>query len=130
MGTAGRPLVLVVDDDHEMRDLLCMMLGGDGYRVVAAADGGEGLDIARRDGPDLILVDAMMPHLDGAAFCWAYFEGGGSAPVVLISAGNSDVIATTIEACGAAAFVTKPFDVDEVLDMIARLLGRPSPQMA
>jgi two-component system, chemotaxis family, chemotaxis protein CheY len=115
-------LILVVEDDRDLRDLLVMMLSDEGYRVVTAADGLDGLKVARGDSPDLILVDAGMPRLDGAGFCRAYRAEGGPAPVILVSAGHAEQIATTVEACGAVAYIAKPFEVDLVLDTVTRHL--------
>ena len=84
----------------------------------------EALDLARSSTPDVILVDAGMPRLDGAGFCRAYCEAGGVSPVILISAGGDKVIAETVEACGAAAFIPKPFDIGEALETVSRLVSR------
>jgi CheY-like chemotaxis protein len=69
-----RLLILVVDDDHDLRELLVSLLDDEGYRTSTAVDGIDALEIARRDGPALILVDANMPRLDGAGFCRTYRE--------------------------------------------------------
>jgi DNA-binding response OmpR family regulator len=122
--------ILVVEDDTELRDLLVLLLADEGYRVVMAVDGVDGLLMARGEAPDLILVDSIMPRLDGAGFCRAYREEGGSAPVIVVSAGDPVHITPSVEACGAAAVIAKPFEVDEVLETVARHVGghgHPSP---
>jgi two-component system chemotaxis response regulator CheY len=123
MAAEGIPaLILVVEDNRDLRELLVMMLADEGYRFATAIDGIDGLGVAREERPDLILVDAGMPRLDGAGFCRAYREAGGPAPVILVSAGDPELIEKTVEACGAVAYIGKPFDVDLVLDTVARHL--------
>jgi two-component system chemotaxis response regulator CheY len=118
----SRPVILVAEDDADIRDLLTDLLDDAGYRVVAAVDGLAALDAARSCEPDIILVDAGMPRLDGAGFCRAYRDDGGTAAVVLISAAADDVIAATTEACGAAASIPKPFEIEQILETVARVL--------
>jgi DNA-binding response OmpR family regulator len=117
------PLILVVEDDHGLRELLVALLAGEGYRVVTAADGLDALEVVGRGPPDLILVDAGMPRLDGAGFCRAYRAAGGAAPVIVVSAASPRRIAATAVACGAAAFVAKPFNIADVLATVARHLA-------
>jgi DNA-binding response OmpR family regulator len=118
----ARPLILVVDDDRDLRELLASLLEDEGYRTSTAVDGVDALEAARRDNPALILVDATMPRLDGAAFCRSYRDDGGTAPVILISAGRPEQIMVAVEACGAAAFIAKPFAIEEVVDTVARCI--------
>jgi CheY-like chemotaxis protein len=117
------PLVLVADDDGEICDLLASLLSDEGYRTVTAPDGVQALDVTRQERPDLILMDLTMPHLDAAGFCEAYRSAGGTAPIVLTSAGHPTADAEIAEACGAVAFVPKPFDIDQLLAIISSCLG-------
>jgi CheY-like chemotaxis protein len=117
------PLILVADDDPEIRELLGMLLRDEGYRVVAAADGLRALDAAREESPGLILIDASMPRLDGPGFCRAYRANGGTAPIVVISARLDAEIEATVEACGAVAHVVKPFEVDDLLSTVATAIA-------
>jgi CheY-like chemotaxis protein len=118
----ARPLVLIVDDDRDLRELLASLLDDEGYRTSTAVDGLDALEAARRDNPAVILVDATMPRLDGAEFCRAYREDGGTAPVILISAGRPEQFMKAVEACGAAAFIAKPFAIEDVLETVARCI--------
>jgi CheY-like chemotaxis protein len=120
---ATAPLILIADDDGEICDVLVLLLADEGYRTVTAADGILALDVARRASPDLILIDVAMPRLGGAGFCEAYRAAGGTAPVVLTSAGHPKAVADAAETWGAAAFVPKPFDIDGLLMTIASCLG-------
>lgn len=112
-----------------MREVLVMILRDEGYRTASAADGLEALDVAECEQPDVILTDYAMPHLDGAGFCRAYRERGGAAPIVLITAAlrvTTDEARTAAEACGAAAFIEKPFTLDALLETISRVLPPPA----
>jgi two-component system response regulator MprA len=117
------PLILVADDDPEIRELLAILLSDEGYRVVVAADGLRALDVAREESPGLILLDVSMPRLDGPGFCLAYREGGGAAPIVVLSATLDAAIEATVEACGAVAHVVKPFEIDDLLSTIATAIA-------
>jgi CheY-like chemotaxis protein len=117
------PLILVADDEGEICDLLATLLADEGYRTATASDGIRALDLARHEQPDLILMDLSMPRLDAVGFCEAYRSEGGAAPIVLTSAGQRDAGAEAARACGAVAFLAKPFDIDHVLTIISACLG-------
>ena len=126
-GTSPRhPLILVVDDDREIRDLFEILLSDEGYHVITAVDGAQALRRARDERPDLILLDLMMPRVDGVAFSRAYREHGGRAPVILITATAPDHLAAVVEASGVVACIPKPFDVVDVLTTIASYVHRDS----
>jgi CheY-like chemotaxis protein len=111
--TAAR--VLVVDDDRDIRELLVELLGGEGYLVSSAADGRQALLEAHAHRPDVILLDLMMPVMDGWQFRAAQLEDPDLAevPVVVISAFDHDL--------DAAAVIQKPFLVEELLATVHRL---------
>jgi two-component system response regulator MprA len=111
--------VLVVDDQEAIRDTLQTALDDEGYTVECAANGREALDILARSKPCVILLDLMMPVMDGWAFCEAQRRSGDRTPVVLLSAaGRLDEQAQ--ELC-AAAFIPKPFDLDRVISTIEKV---------
>jgi two-component system response regulator MprA len=116
------PTILIIDDDPDIRDMLALVLNGEGYRTIVAMDGLDGLVVAAFMRPDLILLDLAMPRLDGSGFCRTYRERGGGAPIVLITAAQPAAVHVAVEACGAVAFVAKPFGIDEILDAVARHL--------
>jgi DNA-binding response OmpR family regulator len=124
---SDRPIILVADDDPEVLAVLEDLLVDEGYDVVTADDGREALRLAGSRPVDLILLDHTMPHLSGAAFCGAYRERGGGAPVILISAATEPAIADAVAACGAAGYISKPFDIDDVLARIAQHAPPPTP---
>jgi len=121
-----RACVLVVDDDRDIRDTLTLLFDSEGFRAVAAVDGLHALCVADHEQPDVILLDMAMPRLDGPGFCSAYRERGGAAPIVLVTAALADTAAAAVEGCGAAAFVAKPFGIDELLEAVDRCLALPT----
>jgi two-component system, chemotaxis family, chemotaxis protein CheY len=113
------PSILVVDDDPSIRSFVELALGGEGYRVLTAANGARALDVAGQRAPDLILLDMRMPIMDGWAFAQAYRgQDGPHAPIVVITAAtDAGGRAAEIQADG---FLGKPFDLDELLALVER----------
>ena len=118
---SGRRKILVVDDDASIREILATQLARLGYDVELAADGQEGLDAFTKAPPDLVLMDVMMPAMDGRAAYLAMrsHPRGQDIPVVLMSAAADP---SRLDP-GITAFLPKPFDLDQLLDLVARLLG-------
>ena len=116
---AARPRILVAEDDAAIRDLVSDVLEATDYTVVTAEDGAEALGIAHSQSFDLILIDLNMPRVDGETFCRTYREWGGSTPVILLTAATAEDAAAAVETCGAVAYIPKPFDLDELLDIVA-----------
>jgi two-component system, chemotaxis family, chemotaxis protein CheY len=113
-----RPLVLVVDDDPDILEAICDILSGEGYRVARARHGVEALERVKEERPSVILLDLMMPVMDGAAFVEAMRASGGAfdIPIVVISADSSPQRAVAV---GARGFLAKPFDIDALLAQVA-----------
>jgi DNA-binding response OmpR family regulator len=120
------PTVLVVDDDPLLVDLVTHKLRSRGYRVESAADGRAGIERARALSPDLIVLDHMMPMLDGREVLRELRADAvlAAVPVVMLTArrGENDIIDAL--ALGAADFIAKPFSPDELAARVARLLPR------
>ena len=115
--------VLIVEDDPNIRELLQMYLEKDGYAVTCAADGGQGLDKFRAIKPDLVLLDLMMPVLDGWAVCKA-IRAESNTPVIMLTAkGETNDKVQGLKA-GADDYVTKPFEMKELLARIEAVLRR------
>jgi DNA-binding response OmpR family regulator len=111
--------VLVVDDQEAIRATLRTALDDEGFTVECASNGQEALDILGRWDPCVILLDLMMPVMDGWTFCEEQRRSGDRTPVVLLSAaGELDEEAKTL--C-AAGFIAKPFDIDHVISAIERV---------
>ena len=117
--------VLVVEDEPLLRDLVAEVLRDEGYDVVTAADGREAIDALEQERPQLVLMDVMMPTLDGRAAYRAMRARPDlpAVPVVLMSAAvGPERLDPTI-----SAFLPKPFDLDDLLALVARLIGAPKP---
>jgi DNA-binding response OmpR family regulator len=115
--------VLVVDDDEDMQDLLRQALETENYEVIVAEDGLVALETLKQSSPDLILLDLMMPHMDGATFAKELHNRKlvPSIPIIVVSA---DVNAKQkIETMGADSYITKPFDLHRLLDEVAYFMG-------
>ena len=117
--------VLVVDDDPIIRETMAAALGDEGYAVKVAGDGHQALATLREWRPDLIVLDLMMPVMDGFAFRSAQrgVDGCSDIPVVVLSAAHN--VRSRVGELAPAAVFPKPFDLDEVLDTIGRLLNGP-----
>ena len=116
----GQRRILVVDDDADIRELLLSVLRDDGYEVVAASNGREALAALETFPADLVVLDLMMPVMDGWTFAQRMHEKW-SIPIVIISAANDlQRHAATIHAVAA---VKKPFDIETLLPRIATLAG-------
>lgn len=129
--TAPRtPTVLLAEDDRAIRNALERALTLEGYRVTAVADGVEALAQTRRSRPDVLLLDVMMPGIDGLQVCRALRAEGDRTPVLMLTAlvETADRIAG-LDA-GADDYVVKPFDVEEVFARLRALLRRAAPAPA
>ena len=115
--------VLIVEDDPNIRELLQMYLERDGYAVTLATDGGQGLDKFRSIKPDLVLLDVMMPVMDGWAVCKAIRAEGNTPAIMLTAKGETDDKVQGLKA-GADDYVTKPFEMKELLARIEAVLRR------
>ena len=123
-GGRTRALVLIVDDDAGLRELLRVNLESDGYLVREAGSAAEGLSALDEEPPDLILLDVMMPHVDGWEMLRRVRERHGveSIPVVMFSGKVTEDEAAAAEEAGAQAFIGKPFDPEQLLASTKQLL--------
>ena len=120
------PLVLVVDDEACMRDLVVDVLQAEGYAVGAADNGQHALEYLQRGRPDAIVLDLMMPVLDGWAFMEAYREvAGAEIPVIGVSAAMSPRVAERLGQLGVQACLAKPFEITDLLAYVARAVRTP-----
>lgn len=116
--------VMAVDDDQVIRGLLEVNLEMEGYDVVTAFDGQDALDKALADPPDLILLDVMMPNLNGwqVAEALQADERTKRIPIVFLSARAMEADVQKGTTLGAASYVTKPFDPIDLMELVGRLL--------
>ncbi|MCK8435689.1 response regulator transcription factor [Streptomyces sp. D2-8] len=122
--------VLLAEDDRAIRNALERALTLEGYQVMAVADGVEALAQAHRNRPDVLVLDVMMPGIDGLQVCRVLRAEGDRTPVLMLTAlvETADRIAG-LDA-GADDYVVKPFDVEEVFARLRALLRRTSPVAA
>lgn len=116
--------LLVIEDEAPMRTALVGTLKAEGYRVLASADGVSGLELACTEPFDLVLLDVMMPGLDGFALCRELRKRGRSMPVLMLTAkGRIDDRVEGLD-CGADDYLVKPFSLKELLARVRALLRR------
>ncbi len=115
--------VLIVEDDRNISELLQMYLEKEGYAVTAAYDGGQGLSKFRSIKPDLVLLDVMMPVMDGWSVCKA-IRAESQTPIIMLTAKGETEDKVSGLRSGADDYVTKPFEMKEVLARIEAVLRR------
>ncbi|TMR19242.1 response regulator transcription factor [Nonomuraea turkmeniaca] len=116
--------VLIADDDRAIRESLARALELEGYDVVAAVDGVEALTRARRDSFHALVVDVMMPHVDGLAVCRVLRAEGDRTPVLMLTARVETPDRVAGLDAGADDYLPKPFELDELLARLRALLRR------
>lgn len=116
------PLVLVVDDDPDILDAICDILECEGYRVARARHGLEALEQVEQEPPSIILLDLMMPVMDGLSFAQTLRQRWAAPriPIVVISADGNPQKAAAV---GAQGFLAKPFDIDALLSQVSHMSG-------
>lgn len=121
---SGARCVLVVDDDASTRELVRLVLTDEGYCVLEAAEGESALQFVRVDPPSLILLDLIMPSMDGWQFIEAYYrQASVPAPIVLTTAVNPAL--ADIQPGWISGILPKPFDIEDLLAMVRRHAPRP-----
>lgn len=118
--------ILVVDDESVLLETISFNLEQAGYEVVTASDGGSALEVARRETPDLILLDVMLPGMDGLEVCRQLRREPATAtvPIVMLTARGDEIDKVVGLEVGADDYVTKPFGRRELLARIRALLRR------
>ena len=119
--------LLIVDDDEQIRELLTFDIAQSGYIVDSASDGEEGLKKALENNYDLILLDVMMPKMDGFTVCKNIRIAHPNVPILMLTAKGSIEDKTQGFDCGADDYLSKPFEIQEVLLRIRALLRRVEP---
>jgi DNA-binding response OmpR family regulator len=122
--TADQPRIAIIDDEPRIRELLELALGHGGYAVRSAADGAAGLTLAKEWSPDLIVLDVMMPKIDGIALL-PMLRRITDAPIVMLSAKGEVYDRVEGLTAGADDYLSKPFEISELLAHIDAKLRRP-----
>jgi DNA-binding response OmpR family regulator len=120
--------ILIVDDDPGIRKLLSTFLEREGYEIVQAEDGLEGVECAKKNQPHLILLDVVMPNMDGltAAKLIKFYKPLSEVPIVFLTAKDTDKEIHLAQEARADAYITKPFDVRQVIKVVKELLSKPA----
>ncbi len=123
-----RPVVvLLVEDDDDLREMLALNLERHGYEVEQATDGEQGLEIAREVRPDMVVLDLMLPKLDGRQVCRLIRERDPDVPVLILTALDREIDVVNGLDAGADDYMTKPFSLREFLARVKALLRRTEP---
>ena len=120
----GSRTILVIEDDPSITMGLELNLAAEGFRVILAHDGEEGLERARQQGIDLVILDVMLPRLNGFEVLRALRSLGNHVPVLMLSARGAEIDKVMGLELGAADYVTKPFGVAELMARVRAVLRR------
>ncbi|HRK91695.1 MAG TPA: response regulator transcription factor, partial [Anaerolineales bacterium] len=115
--------ILIVDDERRMVSLLQSYLMQEGFRVVTAHNGREALEVADRENPDLVVLDIMMPEMNGYDFLYAH-RAGKDTPIIMLTAKVEDEDKVVGLELGADDYVTKPFKPRELMARVRNVLRR------
>ncbi|QRP50140.1 response regulator transcription factor [Amycolatopsis sp. FDAARGOS 1241] len=125
-----QPRVLLADDDRAIRESLLRALELEGYEVTEVTDGVAALAVARRDRFDVLILDVMMPGVDGLGVCRVLRADGDPTPILMLTARVEPPDRVAGLDAGADDYLVKPFDLDELLARLRALLRRTSPDAA
>lgn len=117
--------ILLVDDEKDIVAVVEARLAMAGYTIVTAFDGQEALEVARRESPDLILLDLMLPKLDGHKVCrmLKFDKAYEHIPIIMFTAKTAAADKKLAQEVGADAYITKPFDMKALVDTVKKYLG-------
>ena len=121
------PTVLVVDDERNIVELARLYLAKESYRVLWAHDGQQALELVQRERPDLVILDLMLPKLDGWEVCRRLRQGGNEVPIIMLTARSDEVDRIVGLELGADDYVTKPFNPRELVARVKAVLRRTDP---
>ena len=116
--------VLIVEDEKNIVDILRFNLQRSGYKTIEAYDGQDGLDKARRENPDLILLDVMLPKMIGFDVCQALRSEGNNVPVIILTAREEEADKVLGLEIGADDYITKPFSMRELIARVGANIRR------
>lgn len=116
--------ILIIEDEQNIVDILAFNLQRDGYETMEAMDGATGLELALERDPDLILLDLMLPRMDGFEVCRRLREAGRTTPVIMLTAREEETDKVLGLELGADDYITKPFSMRELLARVKANIRR------
>lgn len=119
----SRMKILIIDDDPGIRMLLSKFLQKEGYEIILGEDGLEGVELAKKHQPDLILLDVVMPRMDGltAARLIKFYKPLSNVPIVFLTAKDAEKEIELAQEVRAEVYITKPFDVRQVIQIVKEI---------
>lgn len=126
MGKTGKKKILIVDDERDIVKALTIRLGASGYQVVSAYDGAQGVFLAHKEKPDLILLDIRMPSGDGFSVAEKLKQASRTTriPILFLTGSPEREAEEKALALGARFYIKKPYDPEELLDAVKRALEK------
>jgi len=120
--------ILIVDDEKDIVETLSFMLKASGFEIFSAYDGEEGLKLAKEASPDLIILDVMMPKINGYKICrlLKYDAKYKNIPIIMVTARSQDTDKLIGEETGADEYITKPFEFNDLLEVINKYVKNTS----
>ena len=117
--------ILIVDDEPDLLRVTALILKNPGHEILTATTGQEAMDMIQDQEFDLILLDFYLPDISGFDICMQVKkdEKLKHTPVILFTAGDTSMVTEQVVLCGANGYITKPFDSDLLLDMVAKTIG-------
>ncbi len=119
--------ILVVDDDPHIIELTTLYLAQEGFRVISALDGAQALQLARQNAPALMVLDLMLPEVDGWEVC-RRVRAGSDLPIIMLTARDDDIDKIVGLELGADDYLTKPFNPRELVARVKAILRRSGPR--
>jgi DNA-binding response OmpR family regulator len=118
--------ILIVDDEVDLVKTIRLSLETEGFKVIASYDGEDALNQARKENPDLIILDIMLPKFDGYKVCrlLKFDEKHKHIPILMLTAKTQEKDKTLGMETGADEYITKPFDIDELLAKVKSYLNK------
>jgi DNA-binding response OmpR family regulator len=120
------PKILIADDEEGLLELIRFSLNSSGFHVTAAKNGKQALELAQKEKFDLIILDVMMPLMDGYHVASEIIQDPSSPPILLLTSRDFDQDQSAIKGSGATAFLSKPFEITELIETVNGLLGKGS----
>ncbi len=116
--------ILIVDDEKDIVETLAFMLKAKGFECICAYDGEEGLKLAKECSPDLIILDVMMPKINGYKICrlLKYDSKYKNIPIIMVTARSQEEDREIGEETGADEYITKPFEFNDIVEAIGRYI--------